>query len=410
MLGIPSFISVALMIFGAGIVGSLIARRLRFLPITAWLICSGTLLAVIVEYFGLDTGIRASNLQPLIFYGFLPVLIFEAAYIMPKQVLRQYLPTILLLATIGLFISIIVGGGLLWLGMSGTSFTLSAALLVAIMLSATDPLAVISQVKDLGAPQKLGVLLEGESLFNDATVIVLFTLVSAMILNPVAENMPYGLVFVQMLQVFFGGLFVGILFGALTEFVRVQLGAIVPVGLLSLSAAYGSFYVAEHWFHFSGVMAVLATGILMSLRHDREGNKHLIMELKIFWENLAYIFNTAVFVIMGLVITVGMFTQRWQAMLIAIVALLIARTISVYVGLWLAGKSWRQQEIPFSYKAVMTWGGLRGVIAIALVLGLSSAKIEHWFTIQSMVFGVVLFSILVQAPTVPILMRRFKII
>lgn len=399
------------MIVGAGLVGALVASRLKFFPLSAWLIGGGVLLAVAVESFSLDTGIRASNFKHLVFYVLLPVLVFEASYAIPKKDLRQLMPTILLLSTFGLLLSIGVGGYLLWVGVPNIHFGLATALLTAVMLSATDPLAVVNQVKELAAPQQLGVLLEGESLFNDATAIVLFALLVQVITVSNGTGVELSLTpqLIVFAEVFFGGMVVGLLIGVLVEWMRFSLRGAAPAGLLSLFAAYSSFYVAESWFHVSGVMAVLVAAILISVRHERDPDRQLHPQLHAFWESLAYLFSTAVFVIMGLVITVEMFTQRWHVILIAIPVLLVARAVSVYVGMWLSGLL-PGQRVHRHYKHLMVWGGLRGAIAVALVLTLSAEGVDHWFTIQSMVFGVVLFSMLVQAPTTPALMRKLKII
>ncbi len=114
--------------------------------------------------------------------------------------------------------------------------------------------------------------------------------------------------------------------------------------------------------------------------------------------------NVSVFLIVGAVITLGMFEQRWLAMLIAIVALLIARAISVY-GVLLFFAPFKKLKVPFSSQTVMVWGGLRGAVTLALALSLPTS-LDYWWTIQSIAFGVVTFSLFVQAPTMSMLTNR----
>ena len=409
-INIPNFIAVALMVLGTGFIGSLVAHRIRLFPPAAWFVIAGALLAVCVEYWGLDTAIRSGNFKDLVFYVFLPVLVYESAYVIPHDQLRKYLPTILLMASVGLLISIAVASILLWHGVGYASYTIWAAILTAIMLSATDPIAVIAQLKSLGASKQVQVLLEGESLFNDATVIVLFTFVLHVLQGGFGGDgsSSYLWALADLLRVFFGGMLVGVLLAYIIEYARLKIGHSAPVLVSGLLTAYGSFYIAEHFLHVSGIMAVLMAAIVAHSIHRNNTDNHTKAEIHSFWDGLAQVCTMAVFVILGLVITVEMFTQRWVAMLLAIVCLLIARTVSVYVGFGLARAIPSQHNINKRYRPLLVWGGLRGVIAIALALAVSAENIDHWYTIQAMVFGVVLFSMFVQAPTMPILGRRLK--
>lgn len=407
---IPAFVASVLMIAGAGLVGALLSARIRILPLAAWFVCGGALLAVVVEQLGLDTGIRASNFKDLVFYVLLPVLIYEAAYAAPKLDMRRLLPTILLLATVGMAVSVAVGGYLLWTGVGHGGFSLLLALLVAVMLSATDPIAVVSQLKALSAQRELQALLEGESLFNDAVAIVLFSLV-LFVMASAGEiaALDRTLVLVRFAVLFLGGVVLGLLVAAFCEVLRNWLSAGgATVTLLGLFAAYGSFYLAEHWLHVSGVMAVLSAGLWTGARHEGRRVRGMYESQHEFWDTLSYVFNMVVFVIMGLVLSPDMFVDRWRAMLVAIVALLVARTVAVYFCTTVSSWVFRQR-IDGRYRPMLVWGGLRGVIAMALVLSLYE-DVEHWYTVQSMVYAAVLFSLFVQASTTPSLMRALKLV
>ncbi len=408
-MNIPEIIAVILSFAAVGLPAIFLARFLRFLPLSVWLVGAGFLLGLAVDTFGFDTGIRAHNFQELVFYVLLPILIFEAAYSLPHRELLRSLVPILLMATLGLLISMVVTGIAVWYGINHPGFPFIAALLTGALLAATDPVAVVSQIKELGAPRPLGVLVEGESLFNDATAIVAFSILLSLALAGGGE-VSASSVFGEFLRSFFGGILVGGAVGAAAIYSDRLLGAETPAApsvFITILTAYGGFYIAEHFLHVSGVMAVLVAGLFVSSEHQRRRSESLREQLHAFWLSLSYLFNVAVFVIMGLVITVGMFTERWLAMLIAIVAAFVGRVAAVYLSCWLAGTLFRS-PVQRVYQPVMVWSGLRGVVTIALALSLPH-DLPYWWTIQSIGFGVVLFTLLVQAPTNPFLMRWLKI-
>ena len=408
-MSIPEFVATVLLFAAVGLPAIFLARFLRFLPLSAWLVGAGFILGLGVEASGFDTGIRAHNFQDLVFYVLLPILIFEAAYALPHKELLQSLAPILLMATLGLLISMVVTGIGVWYGINHPGFPFIAALLTGALLAATDPVAVVSQIKDMGAPRPLGVLVEGESLFNDATAIVAFSIVLSLALAGSAE-LSASAIFVDFLRSFFGGILAGAAVGIAAIFSDRLLGAQAPAAppiFVTVIAAYGGFYLAEHFLHVSGVMAVLVAGLLVSREHQHRRSPSMRQQLHAFWLALSYLFNVAVFVIMGLVITVGMFTERWLAMLIAIAAAFIGRIVAVYLSCWLAAAVFRS-PVQRVYQPVLVWSGLRGVVTIALALSLPH-DLPYWWTIQSIGFGVVLFTLLVQAPTNPLLMRWLKI-
>ena len=405
---IPNTVLTILLLLGCGLVAEAVGRRLSFLPVSVWLIAAGALLAVAVEGLALDTGIRAHNFSELVFYVLLPVLIFEAAYVMPKDTLRKYLPTVLLAATFGLLIAAGITGLLIWRGIGHPGFPLMAALLTGALLAATDPVAVVNQFKQLGAPKELSTVMEGESLFNDATAVVLFSLLLSIMVATPGEGADAVTVTLRFATVFFGGILVGIGCGLLGNLLGRVLPSPIHASLITLLVAYSGFFIAEHWLHVSGVMAAFSGGITMSLLHQARPDPAREEHLHHFWETLGNLFNIVVFVLMGLVIHAAMFSERWLSMLIAIPAALIGRLVAIYISSWISRFLFRQQLTP-RCEPVLVWGGLRGIVTVALALSLTH-RIDQWFTIQSIAFGVVLFSLLVQAPLNPWLMRRLKII
>ncbi len=396
---IVGFIVVLLVL---AIIAEPIAAKLR-LPHSSLLV----LLGVGVAYFvtlglGVDTGLRASNFHDLIFFVLLPVLIFEAAFKIPLPALGENIGIVLFLASAGMLLTTLISAAMLYFGIGhSVGFPWIAALLAGALLAATDPVSVVTQLKTLGAPERLGVVLEGESLFNDATAIVVFSIFLTLAAMPANEITAVG-ASLQFLQTFFGGSLVGTAFGLAGAFLlrRIREGTIAAT--VTLAAAYGSFLVAESLLHVSGVMGTLVAGLLLAREVQRR--TEFGERLGFLWSALAYVANGSVFLLMGATITVAMFQERWLAMLIAIAAVVIARACTTFGSLAAANLLLRE-PLSGRYQTVIVWGGLRGAVTLGLALSLPT-ELDYWFTIQSMAFGVVLFTLLVQAPTMPWLVRK----
>ena len=371
------------------------------LPYATSLVIVGFVVSEVLVMFGFDTGIRADNFQQLIFYVLLPVLIFESAYSIDKQTLRHNLFPILYLAIVGMLLTCGLTAAGLFFGIGhATGFPWAAALLTGAILAATDPVSVVSTLKDINAPKRLSILLEGESLFNDATAIVVFGIFLSLALSS-GESISSIDVVVKFLTVFLGGAIIGVVMGYLAIKIKNQINNKSLIGMLSILLAYGTFLLAEK-FHVSGVMATLLAAIVLSSSKTKTDTANNEM-----WDVIGNVANAIVFLVMGATITLGMFEERWLAMLIAVAAVLIARAASVYFGLFLISTV---QDDPINLKSqtVMVWGGLRGAVTLALALSLPTT-LDYWWTMQSIAFGVVVFSLFVQAPTTKLLVRALKI-
>ncbi|MCV6609568.1 MAG: sodium:proton antiporter [Amphritea sp.] len=379
----------------------LLAARLR-LPDSSLLVLAGFLVSEVIVRVGWDTGIRADNFQSLIIFVLLPLLIFDSAWRFEIPALRANLSIILVLAVLAMVLSAVLTAVGIFYGINHpTGFPWLTALVTGALLVATDPVAVVAQLRAIGTPHRLEVLLEGESLFNDATAIALFGLFLALATGSGEGGLLSGLT--GFVVLFFGGSLVGAVFGVLGVWLLKRIQQTHTVTLLSLLIAYCSFYIGEHFLHVSGIMATLIAGLLMGepLRRRQtiaDAQDHT-------FSVLALLANNLVFLLMGVTITVVMFEQRWLAMLIAIGAVLLARFISVWLGIWIAERLPGTVAVPVAYKPVMIWGGLRGAVTIALALSLPTT-LEGWWTVQSIAFGVVLFSLWVQAPSNPLLMKK----
>jgi CPA1 family monovalent cation:H+ antiporter len=387
---------------GLAIIGLLINRAIK-LELTLACLLTGFLAGVALGTVKFDTGIRAHNLQELVFFIILPVLIFEAAWHLKPHLLQRWLGPVLILATLGVLISCFITAGLVFLGVGHPQgFPWLAALLTGAILAATDPIAVIAQLRSQNAPENLTTLFEGESLFNDASAVVLFAIVLSFATETGGSQESSYLQFFA--TVFFGGMFTGLLIGLVSTAVVLVIGKPASTAFVLVFTAFGSFYIAEHLLHVSGIMAVMASAVIIRFFLS-EVEATVAEGVGFTWDWLGLFFNSVLFVIMGLVITVDMFQERWLAMLIAIAAALVARGIAVVICGFLTRPL--ANTIPMGWQILLTWGGLRGAIAIALVLSLP-VELPYWWTVQSMVFGVVLFSLLVQGTTNKALIKRFS--
>lgn len=376
------------LLFIASLVG-IGTQRLR-VPYTVGLVLIGLVLSLQVQ-FELD-------ISPNLFLAILvPPLIFEAAFHLKIRDLAKDITTILALAIPGvLFTTFFVGGVLAW----GAGFSLPIALIFGALVAAIDPVAVIVLFRSIGAPKRLTVLLEGESLLNDGAAIVLFNIMVGTALT--GEFNIIESVF-DFFIVSGGGLIVGIVLGILISLaISVINDAMIETTLTSV-LAFGSFLIAEQ-FHLSGVLAVVAAGIISgNLGPSRMSPSTRIMVFN-FWDYAAYLANSFIFLLIGVQIDIGMLLTDWQNVLWAILAVLVARAAAVY------GLSWIGRDIPSRYKHVLYWSGLRGAISLALALSLPAALGDARSEIQVLAFGVVLFTLLVQGMTMKPLITRMGLL
>ena len=395
---IEHVISALVLLLLLALIAKPISQWIR-LPYSSVLVLLGFVVSELLVFLGIDTGIRADNYQSLIFYVFIPVIVFESAYLIDKKQLLENIVPILFLAIVGMLITCTLTAVGLYYGIGHASgFPWIAALLTGSILAATDPVAVVDRLKEINAPKRLSVLLDGESLMNDATAIVLFGLFLSMAVST-TETTSLVQVVMQFFKVFIGGALLGLVIGYLAGFISRYICNELMTGTLTLAVAYGSFLVAEA-FHVSGIMSTLMAAIVMSIVGERRVSRSEGVNNAYLWKVISHVANAFVFLVVGAVVSLSMFEERWLAMLIAIVAVLMARTVSVYGGLSLLAL-FQKEPVSTRYQAVLVWGGLRGAVTLALALSLPTS-LDYWWTIQSIAFGVVLFTLFVQAPS----MRR----
>jgi CPA1 family monovalent cation:H+ antiporter len=382
-----------------------LARKFN-VPFTATLVVAGFIASELLVMAGIDTGIRAENFHDLIFFVFLPVLVFEAAYNINARLLWKNLLPILFLAIPLMLLSTVITAALVYFGIGHPAgFPWIAALLTGALLSATDPVAVVALLRQMGAPERLAMLMEGESLFNDATAIVVFSVFLA-IATGSDGSMSVGDASQHFLRIFLGGILVGTVSGLIfTALIKLS-GETIIKALATVISAYLAYIVAETVLHVSGVMAVLITGLILGYRGQHAGSGAATGFERELWEFNAYVANVLVFLFMGVTITLGMFEERWLAMLIGIAGVLLARAVGILACVPVLNRLTPIEPVSRPFQVVMLWGGLRGAVTLALALSLPTS-LDYWWTIQSIAFGVVLFTLFIQATTTAPLLRHY---
>jgi CPA1 family monovalent cation:H+ antiporter len=371
---------------------ALLVRRLN-IPYTVALVVAG-LIVTLQQPLNLELG------PPVILALFLPPLVFEAAFHMPLGDLRRNLTSILLLAVPGVVVTMLVVAGVVSLS---TGLAWPVALVFGALISATDPVAVIAVFRTLGVPKRLSVLMEGESLLNDGTAIVLFNLVLAVALTGQFDPVGRALEFVR---VAVGGAVVGGLLGWVVARLIARIDDYLIEITLTTVLAFGAYLLAER-LSVSGVLAVAAAGLVNGNLGPQGMSPTTRIVLFHFWEYVSFLANSFVFLLIGLQINLPGLLTLWQPIVWAILAVLVARVLVVY-GFSALGSRFGD-PVPIRWQHVLTWGGLRGAIALALALSLPAALGESRDLLRVMAYGVVLFTLLVQAMTMSPLITHLKL-
>lgn len=410
-LAIPMLIFCGLFLLAA--ISAILLKKLRF-PYTIGLVVIGMALGIAAEYCELLTPVlRLSLTHDLIMYVFLPVLVFEAAINIKLSALMKELVPVLLLAIFGVILSTLVVGVILG---ELTPLSLAGAMLFGALISATDPVAVIALFKEVKAPERLSLLMDAESLFNDATAIVMFGIVLSII--QAGTGVTGSAVFssiIEFFRVFFGGLFVGAVMGA-AMLLLLRLSRGMPYVHIALTTilAFASFIIADHVFETSGVMSVIAAGIITrSYGRRAMADFMTLRHLEPYWEFMAFVANSFIFLLLGLsedflLRNIEHLSLFYPTLLIVIVAVLLSRFLVVYLLLPVSNLIPLSGKVDSNSMKVMFWGGLRGVVPVALMLSIPDSMPEKHMIIE-MTLAVVLFSLLIQGTTIGWLMSRLGI-
>ena len=368
---------------------AMLARRLH-VPYSVGLVFAGVALAL------LPFSPNIVLTKQLVFTAFLPPLIFEAAFQLRWRELRRDLPVILTLATVGVVLSAAATAiGMHYLA----QWTWINAIVFGALIAATDPVSVIATFKDARVHGRIRLLVEAESLFNDATAAVAFTI--ALIF---ASGQSVGVLGVsKTLVIMIAG---SIVCGAVVAAVVLLLTGATDDHLVEITfttvAAFGSFLLAEH-FHLSGVLATLTAGLIIG----NVGHLTIAVETRAaveeFWEYAAFVANSLIFLLIGMRLANQDYGFVLLPALMAVLIVTCGRALAIYPLSLLFARS--KLRIKSQHQHILFWGGLRGALALALALGLPP-EMPGREAIITVAFAVVAFSIFVQGMTIKPLMRR----
>ena len=405
-----TFLSAAVWIFsllGIATLVQVFSKKLK-LPFAVLLLGVGILIPYLVPFLSLPVDSNAISFSPeIVFYVFLPSLIFESAYHLNFRHFRGLFLEVASLATFGLLVSIsLIGFVLHW----GFDFPLGATLLFGALISATDPVAVLAIFKEMRAPKKLSTMVDGESLLNDGTALIIFQF---LLLN----WMSFGMGTFQMSEVFnlLSSIVIGILVGiGFGKFFTFAIDKATNKGVqmtLSLILAHVTFIVAEGFFHASGILATMTAGIIMGSFGKRKLSTESQKSFVDIWSFLEFISNSLIFLLLGIKLGQVSLFEHWELVLFSVVlCLFIARPISVF-GTFLVTNLFRKKadKSPFSYQFITVWGGIRGALA-AVSLLLIPADFPYLNEFYAMATGVILVTFFLNATTVSYWLKKFKLV
>lgn len=380
----------------------------------AWLLIAATLVGMVIRRFSIPYAVAlvlgglaiqvshvgtVPDLDPeLILFVFLPPLLFDAAFRLDAREARSLVHPILILALPGVLIAAVAVGLVAWVVLD---LPLSIALLFGSIVAATDPVAVIGIFRQLKVAHRMSIIAEGESLINDGMAITLYVVLLQWAMsgsfNPVDGLSTFGL---EVL----GGLAIGAALGLASSRLTAFIDDHLIEMLLSVSLAYGSYLTADA-VHASGALACVAAGVLHGSYGRAVGmsanTRQLLDDL---WEFLGFVANAIVFLLLGLSVHAQDLIDDAWAVTVAVVAVLVTRAVVTAV----TGALTPREDDPvrtWQEAALLTWGGLRGALTAALALALPPDT-PHREVVTAMAFGVVLFTLVVQGLTLPIVIRR----
>ncbi|MGD1903078.1 MAG: cation:proton antiporter [Geitlerinemataceae cyanobacterium] len=363
-----------------------------------------TLLLTIVGTFLAFENVRLVDLSPeLILEIFLPPLLFEAGWNLRwKDLKRDWLP-VATFAVVGVVVSVV---GIALVLQRFAEIPLPVSLLIGASLAATDPVSTIALFRELGVEKRLTTLMEGESLFNDGVAVVAFGLLVG-IATGVEQFSPQQTV--ADFAVFVGvGVGMGSAIGFGISYLTQRFDLPLVEQSLTLVSAYGTYVIAEN-LGGSGAIGVVTTGLILGNFGSRIGmNPRTRLVVTEFWEFIAFFTNSIVFLLIGDSIRFDSLLSHGRSIGVAIVAVVVTRAIVIY-GLGAASNAIAEQPIVLSQKTVLWWGGLRGSVSIALALSIPTI-LEQRDEAIDIVFGVVLFTLLVQGLSIKSLLQKLALL
>jgi len=367
--------------------------------------------SIVLERFGLiDTSkiaafVSVFNFEDLVLHSMLGLLLFAGGMSVNLQELKEQKGVVMALSSLGVIIGAAITGSLFWIGarLIGLELPFIFALLLGAIVSPTDAVAILGIMRKVGVSRSLELKLVGESLFNDGIGVVVFLAVSSLAFG---GSLGVGGVVTTLVVEVVGGVALGALLGWIAYQVIKSVDQYVVEILVTLALAMGGYSLAEV-LHVSAPICVVVAGLIIGNQGRELAMSHHTREhLDTFWELIDELLNVVLFVLVGLeVLILSLSGQQILAGLIAICAMLVSRFISV--GSTITVMRRFRGFSPHVVK-ILTWGGLRGGISVALALSLPDGEMRDLLVVCTYV--AVLFSVLVQGVTLPGLLRRVSLI
>ncbi len=374
---------IILLVFIGYIVFAIDKKKESF-PVPVVLLLLGILLSFVPYFSGLHIT------KETIFTWFLPALLFVSAYQFPFADFKKYFKVITVLGTFGLIGMFFLLGAAIY-AISGffTDLSFVECLMLAIILMPTDPVSVVPILKESAYSSKVADVVEGESMLNDGTSLVLFTVVLGMLGND--ESFSIMNFVSEFFLVSIGGIGIGVTFGwlvlkglHLTSHFQYQV-------MVSITLAYGSFYIAEY-FHFSGVLASVSSGIIFSWKLAQTGKEtELRGALNGFWEVIEPTILSIIFIVIGIQVTQYLHVDYWGFILFIFLLTLLVR-FAVVTTILKPFSNFTLNEI-----SLVTWSGLKGTMSIVFILSLKGSSADINEQLLSISFGVVVLSLVIQS-------------
>lgn len=397
-------LSELLVILTISIVVRLVAERIGITYVVG-LILVGFAVAV----SGIQLGIPLS--PDLIMIVFLPTILFQGATEIEAGHFWDNLPYVLAITVLGLPIAIATLG---WVGSHVFGFPLVVSLLFATIVYPVDPVSVIRIFREVEAPGRLAALVESESHLGDGFTIVVYSTIVALLVQgdgvagasqslwTLADIVAIGW---QISVVSIGGLLVGIVTGTAVYLVlRVEEERMVEL-LLTILLPYGSFLLADEVLQVSGILATVAAGLLMGSYGKRDAiHRDNVEFLENMWDAAAFLISTYLFLVIGMQVSIALLVNHLDRIVLTVVLVLAARAMVVYSLTTLLNRG-TSANVRRSYQHIMVWSGLHTVVPVALVLSIPAA-IPIRDTLQAMVLGVAVLSIVFQGSLLPYVLRR----
>lgn len=360
------------------------------IPYPAIMVLLGFIGSELLVHLGIDTGIRYNNFNTLISTLFIPTILFNTALSFDEHILRKDSLTLFYLLTITFGLTLLITTVLIYYGINHPSgFPWEAAFLTASLLTATSVRAMSDLLRHAGISLRMHILLESESLITNVLAVSLFSF-SLMVLTHSQTTTSFSW-FIHLILLFILPLFLGFFLGLLARFfLRNTADDSVRTALL-LVFVYGLYSLSQSLLPASGALSVFVFGLCIK----NWVHQHLFLVQ--YWRANTLIATLILFFLLGATTTTAMFHERWLAMLIGISSLLCGRITGIFPGLTFLSKTKHIPPVTIKEQTLLALCGTRGAQTIALAFMLPET-LDYWWTIQAIAFGVVIFSVFVQAP------------